>query len=40
MVEKIAIQISKEESEAVAISEDIRGVIEVCYPIVKQGVMI
>ena len=39
-VEKMAIRLSQEEGKIVTISEAIRRAVEVCYPIMKQGIFL
>lgn len=36
-VEKMAIEISKQEGRLVSVSEAIRRAVQVCYPLIEQG---
>lgn len=36
-VEKMAIEISRQEGKIVSVSEAIRRAVEICYPIAEQG---
>ena len=36
-VEKMAIEISRQEGRLVTVSEAIRRAVEICYPIAEQG---
>ncbi len=36
-VEKMAIEISRQEGKLITVSETIRRAVEICYPIAEQG---
>lgn len=39
-VEKMAIEISKQEGRIVTVSEAIRRAVEICYPLAQQGLFL